>query len=205
MVMPDLPQDLVAFLRAGSPAALRDRRLNTLFKALLLVIACGFVCYLRWIVQASEGQRALHAEREITAADKKAFLGLLRMLETKGEFFTDESVKMALPHVRVLLALTAKDIGGKDIYPLLALSSQLAEYKEARACAAKQFTKMAHPALKQVWAVRLFAIEEPSDAVVKYLKKAVDSKEQSKELSLLLGPGFKDFKKRVEEAKVKGE
>lgn len=142
-------------------------------------------------------------EREVTAADKKAFLDLLTKLEIKGEFFTDESVKKALPHTGALLALTAKDIGSRNMYSFLALSSQLVEYKEARVYAARRFAKIAHPTLKMCWAVHLFATDESSDAVVKYLKEAVASKEQSKELSLLYGPGFEDFKKRVEEAKVK--
>jgi len=40
---------------------------------------------------------------------KKEFLKLLSKLPTKGEFFTDEAVKTAIPHTRALLALTEKD------------------------------------------------------------------------------------------------
>ncbi len=142
------------------------------------------------------------ARREITAADKKAFLDLLPRLETRGEFFTEESVKKVLPQTGVLLALTAQDIGDRQIYPFLTLVSQLAEHQEARACAARRFAAIPHPTLKLTWAVQLFATEEASDAVVKYLKEVVNSAEPAKELSLVLGPGFEDFKKQVNSAKI---
>ena len=56
--------------------------------------------------------------------EKKAFLDLLKTLPTRGEVFTDESVKTAAHQTHVLLALTEKDLveQGYDIYPFLVLS-----------------------------------------------------------------------------------
>src|SRR5262249_25955990 len=85
------------------------------------------------------------AEKEVTAAEKKAFLELLAKLPTKGEFFTDEAVQKAAPHTRVLLALTEKDVGKNDIYPFLALSRGLLDRKEQREYGVKYFVKIAHP------------------------------------------------------------
>ncbi len=44
--------------RRDTDQKLRERRLNTLFKALLLVLVCGCLCYLRWTLPATETQRA---------------------------------------------------------------------------------------------------------------------------------------------------
>jgi len=146
---------------------------------------------------------AAQAEKEVMAAEKKSFFELLAKLETKGEFFTDEAVKAVLPHTHVLLALTAKDIEKYDIYPFLALSSQLAGHKEARVRAAKQFGAIAHPLLQLAWAINLFETEESTAEIVKYLKKVVESEKVSKVLDEMLGPKADDFKKQVKGAKVK--
>jgi len=146
---------------------------------------------------------APQGENEVTAAEKTAFFELLATLEIEGEFFTDEAVKKMLPHMRVLLALTAKDLEKYDVYPFLALSGQLAKYKEARASAARQYSTIAHSLLQLSWAVDLFETEESTVEVVKHLKKVVDSEKGSKVLDEMLGPKSEDFKKRVKEARVK--
>src|SRR5215510_14765638 len=70
--------------------------------------------------------------KEVTVAETKEFLKLLKSLPTKGEFFTDEAIKKAVPHTRVLLALDAKDLEGYDLYPFLALSRGLLDRKDQR-------------------------------------------------------------------------
>jgi hypothetical protein len=143
------------------------------------------------------------AEKEVTAADKKDFLELLGKLPTKGEFFTDEAVQKAVPHTRVLLALTPKDIEKYDIYPFLALSRGLLDRKEQREYGVKHFGKIAHPTIKLFWGAVLFDEKGASAEVVTFLRAALESKEQSEVLSQMIGPNFEDFKKRLKEYKEK--
>jgi len=142
--------------------------------------------------------------KAVTAAEKKAFLELINALPSKGEFFTDEAIDKAAPHTRVLLALTEKDIKGYDLYPFLALSRGLLDRKEYRTYGVKHFAEIAHPEIKLFWGVVLFDEKVASPEIVKHLKAALDSKEQSEVLSQLVGPGlFDDFKKRVREYPLK--
>ena len=62
------------------------------------------------------------AANQISDAQKKDFLNLLKTLPHEGEFFTDDAIKTAGPYLPVLFALTDKDIDGYDIYPFAALS-----------------------------------------------------------------------------------
>lgn len=135
------------------------------------------------------------ADQEVTAAEKKEFLKLLAGLPTRGEFYTEEAVEKAIPHTRVLLALTEKDLAGVDLYPFMALSSDLARHKEPRQYAIKNFATIAHPTMKLGWAVMLLDDEKPE--IVGFLLKALDSKEDARALSRMLGPGFEKFKARV--------
>jgi len=137
------------------------------------------------------------AEKEVTDAEKKEFLKLLSKLPTEGEFFTDEGVKTAIPHVRVLLALTEKDLENRALYPLLALSRGLADQKESRQYAMKNFSKIAHPTLKLGWATMLLDEKAPSAEIVAYLRRALDTKQDARTLASMLGPGFEKFKDRV--------
>jgi hypothetical protein len=51
----------------------------------------------------------------------------------------------------------------------------------------------------------LFNHKAASPEIVKYLRKVLESKEDSKELSRMLGPEFEDFKKRVLAGDLKEE
>jgi hypothetical protein len=144
-------------------------------------------------------------EKPVTEAEKQEFLKLLATLPSKGEFYTDEAVKKAVPHTRVLLALTEKDVGKGDLYPFLALSSGLAGHKEARQYATANFGKIAHPTMKLFWALLLFKGDEPPTEVVAFLRKALDSKEDERTISRMLGPGFEDFREGVIRASEKGK
>jgi hypothetical protein len=143
------------------------------------------------------------AEKEVTGAEKKAFLELLAGLPTKGEFHTDEAVQKAAPYTRVLLALTPKDIEKHDIYPFLALSCGLLDLKGPREYAVKNFGKIAHPEIKLAWGVGLFHAKAASREVVAFLSSALESTEQAKLLAEMLGPDFEDFKKRLKESTIK--
>src|SRR5262245_9031578 len=136
-------------------------------------------------------------EKAVTEAEKKEFLKLLVTLPTRGEFFADEGVAKAVPYTRVLLALTEKDLENRDLYPFLALSSGLLDRKEPRQYALANFDKIAHPTMKLGWAIGLFREKEPAPEIVTYLRKALDSKEESRTLASMLGPGFEQFKERV--------
>jgi hypothetical protein len=139
----------------------------------------------------------VQAEKDVTDAEKKAFLKELAKLPTKGEFFTEEAIKKAAPSVRVLLALTEKDLENYDLYPFLALSSGLMEHKEPRQYGATHFAKIAHPEIKLAWAIGLFDEEKPSAEVVLFLRKSLDSEQGARLLSAMLGFAFEDFKERV--------
>lgn len=133
----------------------------------------------------------------VASAEKEAFLGMLTQLPTKGEFFTDDAVTKAVPQTRVLLALTEKDIKGRDIYPFLALSSGLSQRKEPCEYGVKHFNEISHPTIKVFWAVLLFDKNSASPDIVAFLQSALKSEEQSRFLEEALGPSFTDFKRRV--------
>jgi hypothetical protein len=130
-----------------------------------------------------------------------------------GEFYTDEAISRAAPHTRVLLSLTEKDIkeyaaartkvDGKDVkesdmyYPLLALSRGLLDRKEQRAYGVKHFSEIVHPVIKLSWAIMLFNDKAASPEVVRFVRSALESKEQSKVIAEMVGPDFEDFKRRV--------
>lgn len=141
--------------------------------------------------------------KPVTDAEKKEFIELVKKLPHQGEFFTDEAVKKASPYLRVLLALTEKDIEKHALYPFAALSRGLCNEKEHREYAVKQFGSIAHPKIKMFWGVILFDEKAASPEVVKHLRAALESKEQSKTLAAMLGPEFEDFKKRVQASEVK--
>ena len=139
----------------------------------------------------------VQGERSVTVAQKQEFIALLKSLPTKGEFYTDESVRRSLSYVPVLFALSEKDLKGYDIYPFAAISSGLCEREEVRKYAVDHFSAIQHPMLKLAWAAMLFD-RGPSSAEVRgFLRGALESKEQAKTLAEITGPKFKDLKRRV--------
>ncbi len=139
-------------------------------------------------------------DQVVTEAEKKAFLELLGTLPTRRESFTKEAIEKAAPHTRVLLALTSKDIGELDLYPFLALSSGLASRNDTREYAVANFAKIAHPTLKLAWASMLLDQKAASPEIITFLRKAIESKDDSKSLAGMLGPTYEDFRARVIEA-----
>lgn len=135
--------------------------------------------------------------KEISDTQKKVFIELLKTLPTKGEFFTDEAIEKASPYLRVLFAFTEEDIDKYDIYPFVALSRGLCDRKEQREYAVKHFSEIQHPRIKLFWGAMLFDEKSPSREIVQFLRKALESEEQTKVLSEALGPNFEDFKARV--------
>jgi hypothetical protein len=143
------------------------------------------------------------AAKAVTDAEKTEFIELLKKLPMRGEFFTQEAVDRAGRYLRVLLALTEKDIEKYELYPFLALSRGLCEANEHRSNAVKHFGTIAHPKIKMAWGVMLFDEKSASPDIVKYLRAALESKEQSKFLSEALGPGFEGFKIRLKDYESK--
>lgn len=146
----------------------------------------------------------LQADKPVTDAEKKEFLELLVKLPTKGEFYTDESVAKAARYTRVLLALTEKDLGKRDIYPFLALSRGLLDRKQPRQYGLSHFKQIAHPTLKLFWAIVLFREKAPTSEITAFLRKALDSKETSQELASIAGPEVEDLKAQVIRAFERG-
>ena len=137
---------------------------------------------------------------QISEAQKKQFVALLKTLPHKGEFFTENAVKTAGPYLPVLFALTDKDIEGYDIYPFLALSRGLCDVKEHRLYANNHFADIRHSELKLFWAAMLFEYGNPSAQIVKYLKLALKSDIQARLLAEMVGPDYEDLKRRIEAA-----
>jgi hypothetical protein len=147
-------------------------------------------------------------EKPVTAAEKEAFLKLLGKLPGRWLTYTDESVRKAGPHLRVLLALEEKDIRpGPHIDRCVLISLQLAGGKAHREYALKHFARIAHPDIKLLWAVALFEKKEASPEVVRHLRAALKSKDRVKFLGevQLLNLDVGDLKKRVEKHKDKGK
>ena len=138
--------------------------------------------------------------QQISEAQKKEFIELLKTLPHKGEFFSDEAVKTAGPYLPVLFALTGRDLEAYDLYPFMAISRGLCAHKEHRRYAITHFGEMRHAALKISWAAMLFNEGERSPKIVQFLRGALRSHEQAGMLAEALGPGFADFRRRVNAA-----
>jgi hypothetical protein len=136
-------------------------------------------------------------EKAVTAAEKAEFFAVLAKLPTRGESFTAEAVTKAVPYTRILLALTEKDLEGRDLYPLLALSSGLMDRKEPRQYGTANFRTIGHPTVRLFWAAGLFRQGSASPEVVAFLRKALDSKADAGTLAEFAGPGFEEFKDQV--------
>jgi hypothetical protein len=137
---------------------------------------------------------------EISEAQKKQFVELLKTLPFKGEFFTEDAVKTAGPYLPVLFALTDKDIEGYDLYPFVAISRGLFEVREHRLYANNHFADIRHSELKLFWAAMLFKYGKPSSQIVQYLKLALKSDTQARQLAEMAGPHYEDLKRRIEAA-----
>ncbi len=149
--------------------------------------------FLTIIISLAPFQSANH----ISDAHKKEFIELLKTLPHKGEFFTEEAVEKAGPYLPVLLALTEKDIEKYDIYPFAAISRGLADQEKHRDYAVRHFAGIRHQELKLFWGAMLFDAGAASPEIVRFLKGALESPEQAKVLSEMVGPKFEDFKRRV--------
>lgn len=143
--------------------------------------------------------------KPVTDAEKQEFLKVLSTLPTRGEFFTEDAVKKAVPYTRVLLSLTEKDVEKYDLYGFLALSTGLMEHEQARKQAIANFGEIAHPVIKLAWAILLFKEADSRPMVTAFLRKAFDSKEQARTMSQMLGGGFEDFKDEVLRAHESGK
>jgi len=134
---------------------------------------------------------------QVSTSDKSEFIGLLRTLPTKGEFYSEEAVRKAGPYMPTLFSLTEADIRKYDFYQFGAISRGLCDQKDQRDYAVHHFEEIRHPKLKLLWAVMLFNSGVASPEINEFLKKAVSSKDQSKVLAKMIGPKFQSFKKRV--------
>ncbi len=137
------------------------------------------------------------ATNQISDAQKRDFIELLKTLPHKGEFFTDESVKKAGPYLPVLFALTEKDIEKYDIYPFAALSRGLGERREHRDYASRHFAQIRHLELKLFWGSILFDEGPSSPEIVRFLRDALKSEKESQILAEMLGPDYQAFRRRV--------
>jgi tetratricopeptide (TPR) repeat protein len=75
------------------------------------------------------------AVQDASGAQRKEFIELLKTLPTKGEFYTEEAARKAVPYLPVLLSLTEKEIEKYDLYPFAAVSRALANDRQNRAYA----------------------------------------------------------------------
>jgi hypothetical protein len=133
----------------------------------------------------------------ISEAQKQAFIRLLETLPIKGEFYSNKAAKKAGPYMSVLFALTEKDIQKYDLYPFLALSRALCDDTKYRALGVRNFATIQHPQLKLFWAAILFDAGAASSEVEQFLRDALTSEEQTKQLSEMMGPQFDALRKRL--------
>jgi hypothetical protein len=133
----------------------------------------------------------------ISDAQKREFIELLRTFPVRGEFYTDEAVEQAGSYLPVLFALTQADIERYDIYPFAAISRGLCNRREHRRYAVRHFAEIQHPELKLFWGAMLFDAGTTSPEVVRFLRDALASEEQTRLLSEMIGPRFEDFRRRV--------
>ncbi len=137
------------------------------------------------------------ASNRISDAQKKDFIQLLKTLPVEGEFYSDAAIDKAGRYLPVLFALTEKDIEKYDIYPFLALSRGLCDRKVHRDYAVRHFAEIRHPMLKFGWGAMLFNAGASSPEIVQFLRSALESEQESKILSEILGPKYNDFRRRV--------
>jgi hypothetical protein len=86
---------------------------------------------------------------------------------------------------------------------VLAMSRGLLDREDQRRFGVKHFKEIAHPVNKLLWTSVLFDKKAASLEIVKYLRSALESKEQSEVLSRMWGPHFEDFKRRVKDHPLK--
>ena len=141
----------------------------------------------------AQGQTA----QEPSTAQKKDFIELLRALPVQGEFYTEDAIRRASPHLPVLLVLTEQDIERFDIYPFLALSRGLANHREQQDYVVRHFAAIRHPVIKLFWGAVLFKEGVASAQIVRYLRAALEVEEQRNLLAEMLGPEFEEFQRRV--------
>ena len=134
---------------------------------------------------------------QVSDAEKSAFLALLGTLPHKGEFYTEDAVKKAGPHLRVLFALTETDIDRYDLYPFAGISRGLADHEEHREYAVRHFSEIRHPTLKVLWGAILFDAAQASAEIVRFLRAVLESEPQTKLLNEIVGLEFEDFRRRV--------
>jgi len=148
-------------------------------------------------IQLGHGVSGMQAKREVSDAEKKEFLELLKTLPYRGEFYTEEAARRASPYLPVLFSLTEKDTENYDFYSLVAISVGICRDKERIAYAVTHFSEIRHPKLKLFWAVFLFNRKEVSPEIVLYLRDALDSDAQADEVRKMAGPEWKFFKREV--------
>ncbi|MEQ8784668.1 MAG: formylglycine-generating enzyme family protein [Pirellulaceae bacterium] len=128
--------------------------------------------------------------------DKEAVLAMLRSVPTSG-LPSEEVIQRAGPHLAALLLLTKDDCHGDDLYPALALTAGLCQQAEHRQYAVAHFGEIPHPDIQLSWAVHLFNQGAASPEIVTFLSAALQSKEQSQLIALIVWPNIADFKVRV--------
>ena len=135
--------------------------------------------------------------QEVSDAQKKEFIELLKTLPSRGEFYTEEAGRRASPYLPVLFSLTEKDIEKYNLYAFVAISVGISVDKERRAYAVAHFSEIRHPKLKLFWAAFLFNLKEVSPEIVHYLQDAAASDIQERELKSMVGWEYKFFKRAV--------
>ena len=133
----------------------------------------------------------------VSEQQRKDFIDYLKKLPFESEFFTNEDIRKSRSKMPVLLALTEDDTKDFDIYPLLAFSRGLSEYKVQRTYAVKHFFNIQHPTIKMFWAARLFDENVASSAIKKYLRDVLATENEAKLLKEMLGPDYETFRRKL--------
>jgi len=101
-------------------------------------------------------EQSVKAEPPVTAEQKQAFIELIKIAPTEGEFLSDEGVEQLAPHIRTLFALGSEDVDKEHIYPFAALSSGLCQRESGWRYGVEHFGEIQHPLIKLFWGALLF-------------------------------------------------
>lgn len=148
-------------------------------------------------IQAGHSICDVQVGQEVSDAQKREFIELLKTLPFKGEFYTQEAARKAGPYLPVLFSLTERDTEKDDLYAFVAISVGICQDKARRVYAVTHFGEIRHPKLKLFWAALLFNLKEVSPEIVRYLRDALNSSAHAQELRAMVGPDFKFFKTDV--------
>ncbi|MHC4221224.1 MAG: M56 family metallopeptidase, partial [Planctomycetota bacterium] len=153
----------------------------------------------------ADKKTVFHTTAKSYPLKKETFFKKIDTLETKGEFFTEESIRIITEDLPLFITITESDceewakLNNReyDVYVYLALSTGLSENIKNRQYVGNHFSDIRHPMLKLAWAIQLYYKGPKTKEVSQYLYEMVTSEESSLILQEGLGHGWEEFKNEI--------